>query len=265
VGIFDHALRVAASGQNGHEIRPEIRHTQATMTGQRKKLLLLIAFITVIAALRYSPLGKALTFENLTQNRDQLVIFVRDHYGLSVAAFIAVYVLTTALSIPGAVILTLAGGFLFGVAAGTLYVNIGATAGATIAFLSARYLLGDRLQEKYGKQLAKFNRELDRNGANYLLTLRLIPAFPFFLINFLSGLTKLRLGTFLWTTSLGIIPGTIVFTFAGQQLGSIRSPADILSKNVIIAFLVLALFALIPAIVKRIRAGSKTSADDKTQ
>jgi len=235
------------------------------MTAQKKQLLLLIAFIAVIAALRYSPLGRALTFESLAQNRDSLVVFVRDHYGLSVASFIAVYVLTTALSIPGAIILTLAGGFLFGVAAGTLYVNIGATAGGAIAFLAARYLLGNRLQEKYALQLAKFNSEIDRNGANYLLTLRLIPVFPFFLINFLSGLTKIRLRTFLWTTSLGIIPGTAVYAFAGQQLGSIRSPADILSKNVIIAFLVLALFTLVPVIVKRSRAGSKASAGDKTR
>jgi uncharacterized membrane protein YdjX (TVP38/TMEM64 family) len=175
-----------------------------------------------------------------------------------------VYVLATALSLPGAIILTLAGGFLFGVAAGTFYVNIGATMGAILAFLSARYLLGDRLQEKYAKQLETFNREMDRNGTSYLLTLRLIPVFPFFLINFLSGLTKIRLWTFLWTTWLGIIPGTVVFAFAGQQLGSISSPADILSKNVIIAFLVLALFTLVPVILKRSKAGSKTSAGDKT-
>jgi uncharacterized membrane protein YdjX (TVP38/TMEM64 family) len=235
------------------------------MTGRKKQFLLLIAFIAVIAALRVSPLGKVLTFENLEQNRDRLVLLVREHYGLSAAAYLAVYVLTSALSIPGAIILTLAGGFLFGVAAGTLYVNIGATAGAAIAFPSPRYLLGDRLQEKYAKQLETFNREMDRNGTSYLLTLRLVPVFPFFLINFLSGLTKIRLRTFLWTTSLGIIPGTVVYAFAGQQLGSITSPADILSKNVIIAFLVLALFTLVPVILKRIRAGSKTSAGNKTE
>jgi uncharacterized membrane protein YdjX (TVP38/TMEM64 family) len=170
-----------------------------------------------------------------------------------VASFIAVYVLATALSVPGAVILTLAGGFLFGPATSVIYIDIGATAGAACAFLSARYLLGNRLQQKYGGQLAKFNSEMDRNGASYLLTLRLIPVFPFFLINFLAGLTKVPLRTFLWTTSLGIIPGTAVFAFAGQQLGSIDSLADILSKKVIAAFAALGLFTLAPAVWKRIR------------
>jgi len=170
-----------------------------------------------------------------------------------VLSFIAVYVLVTALSIPGAVILTLAGGFLFCTAAGVIYIDAGATAGAACAFLSARYLLGNRLQQKYGGQLEKFNKEMDLNGANYLLTLRLIPVFPFFLINFLAGLTNVPLRTFLWTTCLGIIPGTAVFAFAGQQLGSLNSPADILSRKVIAAFAALGLLALAPAVWKRMR------------
>jgi uncharacterized membrane protein YdjX (TVP38/TMEM64 family) len=164
-----------------------------------------------------------------------------------------VYVIVTGLSIPGAVILTLAGGFLFGTIAGVLYVDAGATAGAVCAFLSARYLLGDRLQQKYGGQFAKFNGEMDRNGVNYLLTLRLIAVFPFFLINFLAGLTKVPLKTFLWTTAVGIIPGTAVFAYAGQQLGYINSPADILSKKVIAALAALGFITLAPTVWKRIR------------
>ncbi len=223
------------------------------MSVRKKQLLLLVLFILAVILVRSSPFGSAITFENLKQNRETLVSFVGEHYVLSVASFIAVYVLATALSVPGAVILTLAGGFLFGPAASVIYIDIGATAGAACAFLSARYLLGNRLQQKYGDQLAKFNSEMDRNGASYLLTLRLIPVFPFFLINFLAGLTKVPLRTFLWTTSLGIIPGTAVFAFAGQQLGSIDSPADILSKKVIAAFAALGLFTLAPAVWKRIR------------
>jgi uncharacterized membrane protein YdjX (TVP38/TMEM64 family) len=223
------------------------------MSVRKKQLLLLVLFILAVILVRSSPFGSAITFENLKQNRETLVSFVGEHYVLSVASFIAVYVLATALSVPGAVILTLAGGFLFGPAASVIYIDIGATAGAACAFLSARYLLGNRLQQKYGDQLAKFNNEMDRNGASYLLTLRLIPVFPFFLINFLAGLTKVPLRTFLWTTSLGIIPGTAVFAFAGQQLGSIDSPADILSKKVIAAFAALGLFTLAPAVWKRIR------------
>jgi uncharacterized membrane protein YdjX (TVP38/TMEM64 family) len=229
------------------------------MNKQKKQVLLLVLFIGAIVVVRYSPLGTLFTFENLKQNRDSLVALVQEHYWLSVLSFVMLYVVTTALSIPGAVILTLAGGFLFGTAASVLYVNVGATAGAACAFLFARYLLGNRLQEKYKNQLEKFNRELDWNGTSYLLTLRLIPVFPFFLINFLSGLTKIPLRTFLWTTSAGIIPGTAVFAYAGQQIGAINSPSDILSRNIIIAFLVLALFTFVPVIVKRMRGGNKTT------
>lgn len=229
------------------------------MTGRNKKLLLLVCFILAVIALRFSPLGSLLTFENLKQNRQALLTFVGAHYFLSVASFLAVYVLVTALSIPGAVILTITGGFLFGTAAGVLYVDAGATAGAACAFLSARYLLGDRLQQKYGGQLAKFNSEMERNGASYLLTLRLIAVFPFFLVNFLAGLTKVPFKTFLWTTAVGIIPGTVVFAFAGQQLGSINSPADILSKKVIAALAALGLITLVPVVWKRVRRTGKST------
>ncbi|HET7319839.1 MAG TPA: TVP38/TMEM64 family protein [Nitrospirota bacterium] len=223
------------------------------MSGRNKKILLLVFVILTVITLRSSPLGSALTFENLQRNRQALLSFVSAHYVLSVVSFISVYVIVAALSIPGAVILTLAGGFLFGTAAGVLYVDAGATAGAVCAFLSARYLLGDRLQQKYGGQFAKFNGEMVRNGVNYLLTLRLIAVFPFFLINFLAGLTKVPLKTFLWTTAVGIIPGTAVFAYAGQQLGSINSPADILSKKVIAALAALGFITLAPTVWKRIR------------
>ena len=120
-----------------------------------------------------------------------------------------------------------------------LYVNIGATCGAVLAFLSARYLLGSRLQESYGAQLAKFNGEMERNGVRYLLTLRLIPVFPFFLVNFLSGLTRVHLSTFTWTTAAGIIPGTVVFAYAGHQLETVHSVGDIFTGKVLSAFLLL--------------------------
>jgi uncharacterized membrane protein YdjX (TVP38/TMEM64 family) len=194
------------------------------------------------------------TFDNLKQNRDFLVTFVREHYELSVCLFIALYIVTTAFSIPGDVILTLAGGFLFGVIVTIVIVNAGATAGATLAFLSARYLIGDRLQERYQIRLAKFNDELGLNGTRYLLTLRFIPVIPFILINFLSGLTKIPLKTFIWTTSVGIIPGTVVYAYAGRQIGSVNSLPEVFSRNVIIAFAVLAIFAISPVILNRIRS-----------
>ncbi len=186
-----------------------------------------------------------------------------DNYALSIVLFVLLYIVVTGLSIPGAVVLTLAGGFLYGTAPATLYVNLGATTGAVLAFLFARYLLGQQLQHKYQQQLDQFNREMDTAGARYLLTLRLVPVFPFFLINFLSGLTKVPLKTFAWTTAVGIIPGTVVFAYAGRQIGSIDSPAGILSTNVIAAFLLLASFALFPAVFSRIKAARNRTGRDK--
>lgn len=226
------------------------------MSKQKKRIIILTIFLAVIIAIRYSPVGTILTFDNLQQHRNALFAFVQDHYGLSVILFLLTYICTTALSIPGATILTLAGGFLFGTAIATVCINVGATTGATLAFLSARYLLGERLQERYQSQLLKFNAELEKNGSQYLLTLRFIPAFPFFLINFLSGLTKIPIKTFVWTTSIGIIPGTLVYTFAGKQIGSINSLSEILSTKVLVAFVLLALFAIMPVIINRIK-GSK--------
>lgn len=223
----------------------------------KNKLLWLVLFVSVVAALRYSPWGQLLTFENLKANRESLAVFVRDHYVVSVIAFIAVYIGAVALSMPGAVILTIAGGFLFGTTAGTVYVNIGATAGATLAFLIARYLLGARLQDRYRDQLSTFNRELAQNGARYLLTVRLIPVFPFFLINFLSGLTAIPVRTFIWTTSLGIMPASAVFAYAGRRLGEIESLAGILSKEMATALVFLALLALLPALMKLLTRSGK--------
>ncbi len=229
------------------------------MTGQKKKIFLLLLLVALIVLARYSPLGSVLTFENLKQHRESLIAFVRSNYLTSATAFIAVYVLTTALSIPGAVILTLAGGFLFGTVASTLYGDVGATAGASLAFLSARYLVGNRLQERYQSQLKRFNDEIERNGTSYLLVLRFIPVFPFFLINFLAGLTKIPIRTFFWTTAVGIIPGTAVFAFAGQQIGSINSLSEVLSRKVLGAFVVLALFTLAPVAWKRWKNRNRSS------
>ncbi len=221
------------------------------MTGQKKRIILLLILIAAVVLIRLSPAGSVLTFDNLKQHRESLIAFVQQKYAVAAAVFVVVYILTAALSIPGAGILTLSGGFLFGVAVCTLYVIVGATTGASLAFLSARYLVGNRLQEKYQEQFRKFNDEVERNGAHYLLVLRFIPVFPFFLINFLAGLTKVPIKTFIWTTALGIIPATAVFAFAGQQIGSINSLSEILSRKVLTAFAVLALFALVPVVWKR--------------
>ncbi len=223
------------------------------MRKHAKKLILLLLLIAVIVALRLSGIGEYLTLETVQKNRDALAAFVRERTVLSVLLYIIIYVVIIALNIPGGAVLTMAGGYLFGTVVAVLAVNIGASAGAVLAFLTARYLLGRRLQEFYSVQLSKLNSEMDRNGARYLLTLRLIPVIPFFLVNVLAGLTRVPLATFAWTTALGIIPASAVFAFAGQQLASVRSLGDILSARVLAAFGLLALFTLLPALRGRFR------------
>lgn len=218
-----------------------------------KRFFLLILVAAAIIVVQATDIGTVLTFENLRRNRDGLLAQVKEYYAASVATYIGVYIAAIALNVPGAAILTIAGGLLFGTALAVLYANVGATTGAALAFLLSRYLLGDWVQNRYRDKLARFNSEMERNGARYLLTLRLIPVFPFFLINFLAGLTAIPLRTFLWTTSLGIIPAAAVYAYAGRQVGTINSAGEILSPRVVIALLLLALLALVPGMFSRRR------------
>lgn len=230
------------------------------MNRRTGKMLLLLFLVSAAVAIRFSPAGDLLTFDNFKRYSRLLQAAVQDNYLVSVAAFIGIYVAVTGLSLPGAVILTLAGGFLYGTLPATLYVNAGATAGAALSFLSARYLFGNWLQEKYERQLLRFNEEMNKRGARYLITLRLVPAVPFFLVNILAGFTRIRIGTFLWTTSLGIIPATAVFAFAGEQVLSLDSPDDILSGRILAALALLGLFPLLPGLVERFRTSRQHGA-----
>jgi len=222
-----------------------------------KKLIKPLIFIAIVIAVvvldRFTGLSGYLTFENLVENKQLLAKLVADNFAISVVIYVVVYTLAVGLSIPGATMLTLAGGFLYGTLFGIVFVNMGATGGAFIAFFAARYFLGGSLQDKYGEKLKKFNAEFDANGHNYLIMLRLMPVFPFFLINLLAGLTTIKVRTFIWTTSLGIIPGSAVYAFAGSQLETINTPKDILSFNIVLAFVVLGLFSVIPVLVKKLR------------
>jgi uncharacterized membrane protein YdjX (TVP38/TMEM64 family) len=221
--------------------------------------MIVLLVVAAVVVFRLSPAGHLLSFENLKREQTALLSWVQQHSVLSVAAFISLYILVTAASLPGAAVLTMAGGSVFGVVPTTIYVNIGATTGAVLAFLAARYLLGDWLQGRYGAQMIPFNREMDRNGARYLLGLRLLPVFPFFLINLLAGLTRVPVGTFAWTTAVGIIPGTAVYAFAGQELAGIGSVAEILSLRVALAFGLLALAAVMPALLDRAKEFRRSS------
>ena len=159
------------------------------------------------------------------------------------------YVVSTALSLPGAAVLTLAAGALFGFWTGLVLVSFASTIGATLAFVFARFLLRDWVQNKFGERLGKINRGVEREGSFYLFTLRLIPVFPFWLINLAIALTPIKAWTFYWISQVGMLPGTAVYVNAGKQLGEIDKVGEILSWDIILSFALLGIF---PLAVKKI-------------
>jgi uncharacterized membrane protein YdjX (TVP38/TMEM64 family) len=219
-----------------------------------KKKLLIAAIVIILIALFFAfDLGRYLTLDSLKTNRDSLASFYQQNKLIMAAAFIVIYIMQSALSLPGAAILSLAGGAIFGALTGTLYVNIGATIGATLAFLVARYLFHDAIQGKFGRRLETINKELETRGFNYLLFLRLVPLFPFFLINLGAGLTRMPLRTFFLGTMVGIIPGSFVFCNAGASLATITSISEVASPRVLGSFALLGLFALVPVLYQKLK------------
>ena len=219
-------------------------------------MLTIVVILCGIGLFFYLDLGRYLSLEALKDNRDQLLAFTEANYTAAVIIFILTYVVMTGLSLPGAVILTLAGGFVFGSVPATFYVNVGATGGATLAFLAARYVLRDWVEHKFGRWLEPLQQGFARNAFSYLMTLRLIPLFPFFVVNLVSGLTRVSVGTYVAATALGIIPGSFVYAYAGRQLGTINSIREIASPHVLGAFLLLGALALAPVLYKRLSATS---------
>lgn len=216
------------------------------------KILIALLFAAAIGAFFFFDLKTYLSLDALKANRDNLLVFTQDHYVPAVALFILVYILQTSFSLPGATIMTLAGGFLFGSLWGPLYVNIGATTGATLAFLAARYLFHQWVERKFGDRLSPIQEGFAKNAFSYLLTLRLIPFFPFFLVNLLSGLTRVKVSTYVVATAVGIIPGSVVYTFAGRQLGTINALSELVSPRLLLAFSLLGLLMLIPVIYRKV-------------
>ncbi len=239
-----------------------IRHEAAMTTpvlNQRKsgnsnlgKISIAIVVALAVGAFFYLDLGRFLSLTALKDNRDSLLAFTDANFAAAVAIFIGTYILVAGLSLPGAVILTLAGGFVFGAGLATLFINIGATTGATLAFLTARYVLRDAVEQRFGARLGPFQEGFAKNAFSYLLTLRLIPLFPFFVVNLVSGLTHVSVGIYVAATAIGIIPGSFVYAYAGRQLGTINSLKEIVSPNVIGAFVLLGLLALVPVVYKRV-------------
>ncbi|KAB0665011.1 TVP38/TMEM64 family protein [Oryzomonas japonica] len=221
-----------------------------------KKALIALSGCLAVGAFLWFDLGRFLTLEALKANRQSLIAYHASHRALMVAGFMAVYIIQTALSLPGAAVLSLAAGAIFGSLMGTVYANSAATIGATLAFLVTRYLLRDAIQNRFGTRLETMNRELETRGFNYLLFLRLVPLFPFFLINLAAGLTRLPLRTFVLGTMIGIIPGGFVYVNAGASLAGITSLSGIASPRVLGSFALLGLFALLPVLYNRLKAGS---------
>jgi uncharacterized membrane protein YdjX (TVP38/TMEM64 family) len=172
-----------------------------------------------------------------------------------------IYILVTSLSLPGAVVMTLAGGALFGLLTGTVVVSFASTIGATVACFVSRFVLRDWVQGKFGAKLKTVNEGIEKEGAFYLFTLRLIPVFPFWLINLVMGLTKMPLKTFYLTSQVGMFPGTIVYVNAGKELAKVDSLSGILSPGLIFSFVLLGLF---PIITKKLLALYRSKKSDNT-
>lgn len=223
----------------------------STTTSITGKIVVALLFLSAIGAFFFFDLKTYLSLDALKANRDDLLVFTQDHYVTAVALFILVYILQTAFSLPGATIMTLAGGFLFGSLWGPLYVNIGATTGATFAFLAARYLFHQWVERKFGDRLGAIQDGFEKNAFSYLLTLRLIPFFPFFLVNLLSGLTRVKIGSYIVATAVGIFPGSVVYTFAGRQLGTINALSELVSPRLLLAFSLLGLLMLAPVVYRK--------------
>lgn len=222
-----------------------------------KKAILALVLLGAIVAYFVFDLGTILSLENFKASQMDIVTAKDANPLLYIIGFFILYVAVTGFSIPGAAIMSLIAGALFGVLMGTIIVSFASTIGATLAFLSARFVLRDWVQAKFGERLRALDDGLEKDGAFYLFTLRLIPVFPFFVINLLMGLTRIKTRTFFWVSQLGMLPGTIVFVNAGTQISRIESTAGLLSPALIASFVALALFPwaakAIVALVQRSR------------
>ncbi|MDA6066602.1 FAD-dependent oxidoreductase [Idiomarina abyssalis] len=210
-----------------------------------KKLLLLLVIITLFVSAFAFDLTQYLSLDVLKEKQQQLNQLFVDYPFTVFAIYFVIYVVTTALSLPGATILTLGSGAIFGLGWGLLLASFAASLGAFLAFLSARFILHDWVQEKFGDRLTAINRGMERDGAFYLLSLRLVPLFPFFVINLVMGLTKIKVWTFYWVSQVGMLLGTAVYVNAGTQLAQISSLGDVVSADLIGAFVLLGIFPLI--------------------
>ncbi len=234
--------------------------------GDLSKKIIVLAAVIVAVAIGYTAFGDALKLENLAAREAELKKYQAEQPALVYGAAFVIYVLVTGLSLPGAAVMSLVIGWYFKLLRGTILVSFASTTGATMAFLLSRYLFRDAIQRKFGERLAVFNEALDREGAFYLFTLRLIPAVPFFVINVVMGLTRISTRTFWWVSQLGMLAGTLVYVYAGSQVPDLQTLAEHGAKAVFsprqlaqitIAFVLLGVFPIaVKKLVERVRPAS---------
>jgi len=210
-----------------------------------KKILILVIVALLAGAFFYFDLHTYLDFETIKEKQSSFQAYAKENPFTAMGGFLLIYILVAALSLPGATILTLLGGALFGLWKGLLLVSFASTIGATLAFLASRYLFNDMIQSKFGEKLKVINEGVKKEGGFYLFSVRLIPAFPFFLVNLIMGLTPIKTLTFFLVSQVGMLPGTIVYVNAGTQLAQLKSLSGILSPKLIISFVLLGVFPII--------------------
>lgn len=209
------------------------------------KIVLISLIALLVFIFFYSGLYQYADLDFLKKQQAYITDYKTSNPYYAALIYFFVYIVITGLSLPGAVILTLAGGAIFGLLMGTLLVSFASTIGATLAFLASRFLFRESLQKKFSDKLKVINQGIENDGAFYLFTLRLVPAFPFFIINVIMGLTPIKTLTFFIISQIGMLPGTIVYIYAGTQLAKINTLDDIFSPELILSFTLLGLFPLI--------------------
>ena len=209
-----------------------------------KKILLIAVVACMVVAFMAFGFDRYLTLSYVKESQAVFEMAYAEHPVAVIASYMAIYILVTSLSLPGAAVLTIAGGALFGLWVGTAVISFASTIGATIACSVSRFLLRDWVQGKFGDRISRVNEGMDREGSFYLFTLRLIPVFPFWMINVLMGLAKMPLWTFYWVSQAGMLPGTIVYVNAGKEIAQIDSPGGILSPGLIVSFMLLGIFPI---------------------
>ncbi|WP_404366527.1 FAD-dependent oxidoreductase [Marinobacter sp.] len=215
----------------------------------RQKMIIIAVILAAVAVFIGLDGHEMLTLENLQRHQAAIDQWIAANTTTALLGFISVYIVVTALSLPGAAIMTLAAGAFFGIFAGLLAASVASTIGASLAFLAARFLLRDTLRKRYRKTVERMDKGIKKDGAFYLATLRLVPVFPFFLINLAMGLTGMKLRTYALVSWLAMIPGTFVYVNAGTQLAQIDAVGDIMSADVLLAFVLLGLFPLIAKVI----------------